>query len=113
MQESPRDRPDLRGLTDEHQQRSRLEIHSYLDAAEVMCLDSDLQIFHRFKELRVFVILRLQRRLAAMTEELDNLKKRASDGYMGAISNDSTLDSLTKNIECTLKDYGTQISSTF
>jgi hypothetical protein len=84
-----------------------LEALSHLDAAEVICLDSDLQIFHRFKELRVFVILRLQRRLVAMTEELDNLKKRASDGYMEAISNDSTLDSLTKNIEGTLKDYGT------
>jgi hypothetical protein len=114
MNGSSPERLDLYRPTDEDLQRiSRLGLLDYWDAAEVMCSDTDLRIFHRFNELRVFVILRLQHRLQAMAVSLDNLRERQSRGEIEAIQNDSSLDILTKEIEATLKDYGMQMSSTF
>jgi len=106
MNEASPERPDLYRPTDEDLQRiDRLGLLDYWDAAEVMCNDTDLRIFHRFSELRVFVILRLQHRLQAMAVSLDSLRQRQSRGEMEAIQNDSSLDILTKKIEATLKDY--------
>jgi hypothetical protein len=113
MSESSPERLDAYRPTDEdllHKDRNGLL--DYWDAAEVMCEDTDLRIFHRFRELRVFVILRLQHRLQAMALSLDSLRQRQSRGDMEAIQNDSSLDILTKEIEATLKNYGMQRSST-
>ena len=96
------------------QLRNRFEIPYQLNSAELICIDSDLRIFQRFNELRIFVILRLQRRLAAMAEELDNLKKAARDDTNeGDIWSDGIPESLTKDIENTLREYGTPSSNTF
>lgn len=96
------------------QLRNRHEVSYQLNAAEFICIDSDLQIFQRFNELRTFVILRHQRRLAALDEKLENLKKKErNDANEGDIWSDIALDSFTKDIECTLRDYGTRPSSVF
>jgi len=96
------------------QKRNQYEICYELNATEFIGLDSDLQIFRRFNELRMFVILRHQHRLAALTEQMDNLKKKARDDVNeGDIWSDMKLNSFTKDIECTLKAYGTRPSSTF
>jgi hypothetical protein len=111
MEEPLSQRPEHQAPTAEEIQRrrNRFEIPYQLQAAELICVDSDLRIFQRFNELRVFVILRLQHRLAGMTEELDKLKKARNDTD-GDICSDSTLESLTKDIEYTLRDYGTRLS---
>ena len=111
---SPERRERYRPTDEDLQRRDRLGLPDYWDAAELLCNDVDLRIFHRFRELRVFVILRLQHRLQAMAVSLNELRERRTNGQeIEAIQADSSLDDLTKNIEATLKDYGMKISSTF
>ncbi len=94
--------------------RNYTETSYQLKATELICLDSDLQIFKRFNELRMFVILRHQHRLAALTEQMDNFKKQAETGVKeGDIWSDSSLNSFTKDVECTLRDYGARSSIRF
>ena len=113
MTEPSRERSNRYRPTDEDLQcidrrQVRSELLDYWNTAEVMCIDSDLRIFHRFNELRVFVILRQQRRLQAMTSELDRLRKEESQEEIGYVQKESTLNNLTRNIETTLREYGTQ-----
>jgi hypothetical protein len=114
MNEASPERSNLYRPTDEDLQRiDRLGLLDYWDAAEIICSDTDLRIFQRFGELRVFVILRLQHRLQAMAVSLDNLRQRQIRGEMENIQNDNSLDTLTAKIEMTLKDYGMQMSRRF
>lgn len=94
--------------------RNRFEVSYQLNAADFISLDSDLQIFQRFNNLRMFVILRHQHRLAALTEKLENIKKKErNDTSEEDFWSDSKLDAFTKEIESTLRDYGTRPSSIF
>jgi hypothetical protein len=85
------------------------DVPELLETAKFLAEDSDLRVFHRFDKLRVFYILRLQRRLAKMTNELEELVSienigQGSDTYA---LKDKRLNELIQDIEHTLKDYGT------
>ena len=101
--------PDQALSAEERRKRNRNEILYLLEARELICTDSDLRIFQRFNELRIFLILRLQRRLATLTNELE----RARNDPDADIWSDSNLESFIKDIEYTLRDYGTRPSGTF
>lgn len=108
MQEHPlKELPiSARGLSEIEVQ----DVSGLLESAKVLAQDSDLHIFHRFDKLRVFCILRLQRRLAAMTEELEELVASSKNITLGSEAyflRDKKLSDLVQDIECTLKDYGT------
>jgi hypothetical protein len=79
-----------------------------------MSQDSDRQIFHRFDELRLFVLLRLQHRLAAMATQLDSLRheqeSRTARGEINVVKDD-VLNSLAVDIGRVLKEYGMYICS--
>jgi hypothetical protein len=80
-----------------------------LKAAKFMSLDSDLRVFNRFDELRVFVLLRLQHRLAAMATQLEKLRREQdARNDQGEIDDakDEVLDALAVDIGHVLKDYG-------
>lgn len=87
-----------------------------LQAARFMSKDSDRRIFHRFDELRLFVLLRLQHRLAAMATELERRRReqdfRASKGETD-VEKDDALNSLAMDIGRVLKDYGMYIHVLF
>jgi len=74
-----------------------------------MSQDSDRRIFHRFDELRLFVLLRLQHRLAAMATQLDSLRheqeSRTARGQPSA-AKDDVLNNLAVDIGLVLKEYG-------
>jgi hypothetical protein len=65
-----------------------------------MSEDSDRRVFHRFDELRVFVLLRLQHRLAAMATQLEVLRREQDlrdekgdpDGVKDEVLNDLAAD---------------------
>jgi hypothetical protein len=71
--------------------------------------DSDRRVFHRFDELRVFVLLRLQHRLAAMAAQLEVLQReqdlRDEKGDPDSVK-DEALNDLAADIGRVLKDYG-------
>lgn len=75
-----------------------------------------MRIFHRFDELRVFVLLRLQHRLAAMNTELEKLR-REQDVRNGKgdtdEAKDDVLNDLAADIGRVLKDYGIPSSLSF
>jgi hypothetical protein len=83
-----------------------------LKAARFISEDSDRRVFHRFDELRVFVLLRLQHRLAAMATELETLRRdqdsRALKGQID-VAKDNALNYLAIDIGRVLKDYGNTI----
>jgi hypothetical protein len=89
--------------------RCRSATSELLKAARFMSRDSDRRIFHRFDELRIFVLLRLQHRLAAMATELESLRRkqefRASRGEID-VEMDNVLNNLAMDIGRVLKDYG-------
>ncbi len=74
-----------------------------------MSEDSDRRVFHRFDELRLFVLLRLQHRLAGMGAELERLRLeqecRAAKGEIDH-EEDGVLDELAVDVARVLKDYG-------
>jgi hypothetical protein len=74
-----------------------------------MSEDSDRRVFHRFDELRLFVLLRLQHRLAAMATELESLRQeqefRAAKGEID-VEKDDVLNSLAMDVGRVLKEYG-------
>jgi hypothetical protein len=80
-----------------------------LQAARFMSEDSDRRVFHRFDELRLFVLLRLQHRLAAMATELESLRQeqefRAAKGEID-VEKDDVLNSLAMDVGRVLKEYG-------
>jgi hypothetical protein len=80
-----------------------------LRAAKFMSEDSDRRVFHRFDELRVFVLLRLQHRLAAMAAQLEALRReqdlRDEKGDPDGVK-DEVLNDLAADIGRVLKDYG-------
>jgi hypothetical protein len=80
-----------------------------LKAAKFMSEDSDRRVFHRFDELRVFVLLRLQHRLVAMATQLEALRqeqdKRNEKGEPDSVK-DAVLNDLAVDIGRVLKDYG-------
>jgi hypothetical protein len=84
-----------------------------LHAAHFMSEDSDRRVFHRFDKLRLFMLLRLQHRLATMAAEFEKLcheqESRASKGEIDP-KKDDALDSLAADISRVLKDYGIYIS---
>ena len=80
-----------------------------LRAAQFMSLDSDRRVFHRFDELRVFVLLRLQHRLAVMAGKLEMLRRQQDERNRKGeidVEKDDVLDDLASSIERVLKDYG-------
>jgi hypothetical protein len=86
------------------------DVPGLLETAKLLGEDSDLRVFHRFDKLRVFCILRLQRRLAKMTNELEELvssTKNIARGSGTYALRDKRLNELIQDIESTLKDYGT------
>ena len=86
-----------------------IDTRELLETAKFLGQDSDLRVFHRFDKLRLFLILRLQRRLAHMTKELENLvpsKKAFNEGKIITKELDEKLGELVQDIESTLKDYG-------
>jgi hypothetical protein len=87
-----------------------------LQAAHFMSEDSDRRIFHRFDKLRLFLLLRLQHRLATMAAEFEKLCReqefRASKGEIDS-EKDDALDSLAVDISRVLKDYGIYTSLCF
>jgi hypothetical protein len=92
--------------------------HDLLNVAQFMSQDSDLRVFHRFDSLRLFVLLRLQHRLAALATELERLRrvqderrrKGHVDGGVDADAEDEDVDgrleALAGRIGPVLKDYG-------
>jgi hypothetical protein len=74
-----------------------------------MSEDSDRRVFRRFDELRLFVLLRLQHRLAAMATQLETLRRgqdaRTAKGEID-MAKDDVLNSLAVDIGRALKDYG-------
>jgi len=70
-----------------------------LHAARFMSQDSDRRIFHRFDELRLFVLLRLQHRLRHEQES------RTARGQPSA-AKDDVLNNLAVDIGLVLKEYG-------
>jgi hypothetical protein len=81
-----------------------------LETAKLLGKDSDLRVFHRFDKLRVFYVLRLQRRLAKMTNELEEVVSSVENIGQGSDTyslKDRRLNELVEDIETTLKDYGT------
>ena len=64
---------------DKHPRVKLREARELLNIAKVLGLDSDLRVFHRFDKLRVFYILRLQRRLSEMTEKLEEMVPSSKD----------------------------------
>ena len=88
-----------------------VEAQDLLETAKFLGHDSDLRVFHRFDKLRLFIILRLQRRLARMTRDLEELvpsKETIHNGTPLDEVEDDKLSKLTENIEHTLRDYGIQ-----
>lgn len=80
-----------------------------LKAARFMSEESDRRVFHRFDELRVFVLLRLQHRLAAMAAQLEVLRReqdaRNKKGDVDSLK-DEVLNDLAVDVGRVLKDYG-------
>lgn len=89
--------------------KCRCATSELLKAAKFMSKDSDRRVFHRFDELRVFVLLRLQHRLAAMATELETLgqaqEKRNKTGDIDS-AKDEALNDLAVDVGRVLKDYG-------
>jgi hypothetical protein len=88
-----------------------IDTRKLLETAKFLGQDSDLRVFHRFDKLRLFLILRLQHRLAQMTEELEKLVPSNKDYHDGNITGitkgaDEKLCELIPDIERTLKEYG-------
>lgn len=86
------------------------DVSELLETAKLLSKDSDCRIFHRFEKLRVFNILRLQRCLAKMTSDLEELVASIPNIGQGSgtyASKESRLNELIQNIESTLSDYGT------
>lgn len=87
-----------------------------LQAARFMSEDSDRRVFHRFDELRLFVLLRLQHRLAAMATELERLRReqefRTRKGDPD-VQKDEVLNNLAMDVGRVLKDYGMYACSAF
>jgi hypothetical protein len=100
--------------TDKHPAAKLREARELLVIAKQLGRDSDLRIFHRFDKLRVFHILRLQRRLADMTRELEksvpSMKNIDKESDINVLRDKSEkLDTLIQNIDKTLKEYGMQV----
>ena len=85
------------------------DVPELLQAAKKLSRDSDLRVFHRFDKLRVFYILRLQRHLAKMTEELEKLVPLIQNIGPGSDTNllEKRSNELIYDIESTIRDYGT------
>lgn len=80
-----------------------------LKTAKFMSMDSDLRVFQRFDELRLFVLLRLQHRLMSMAAELEaqhrQQEARFARGQIDAVKDD-VLNGLAASVSRVLKDYG-------
>lgn len=98
---------------DKHPRVKLREARELLNIAKVLGLDSDLRVFHRFDKLRVFYILRLQRRLSEMTEKLEEMVPSSKDinasDETALKDKDRILDKFIQDIESTLKEYGTDV----
>jgi hypothetical protein len=107
MEEPPSER--TRPYESIFESQCRCATSELLKAAKFMSEDSDRRVFHRFDELRVFVLLRLQHRLAAMATQLEKLRreqdKRNDEGDIDGVK-DEVLNDLAVDIGRVLKDYG-------
>lgn len=83
------------------------DVPGLLQAAKNLSQDSDLRVFHRFDKLRVFYILRLQRHLAKMTKELENLVPLIQNIGPGSDTDplEKRSNELIYDIESTIRDY--------